>query len=84
MPAATKASKAAYSPVLRRDRKDDSESGPGVRNRSGSNPFEPNTCWGKSAVFWALSATLIAVIVAVILTISFVLTSYQLDSPEDR
>ena len=83
MPTPTKASKASYSPVLRRDRKEDSESGPGARTRS--NPFEQNGCWGKSAVFWGLSATLVTVIVAVILTISFVLTTYHLDTiTEDR
>jgi hypothetical protein len=85
MPAASssKASKTAYSPVLRRERKDEAGTEAG-RSQSGTNPFEPTACCGRSIIFWVLAATLVSVIVAVILTISFVLTSYKFGGQEDR
>ena len=84
MSAKPKPSKAAYSPVLKRERKDGHAEGGRPRGQTGQNPFESNACWGRSVVFWVLAAVLVVVIVAVILTISFVLTSYQFGGGDDR
>ena len=75
--------KTAYHPVLRRERKEDE-----AKDRpqaAGENPFEaPTLFWGRSLIFWVMTVVLITVIVAVILTIAFVFTSYPMGSAEDR
>ena len=58
-----KPSKAAYSPVLKRERGKDEAEGPRTRASGDQNPFESSTaCWGRSVIFWVLAAVLIAVI----------------------
>jgi hypothetical protein len=74
--------KTAYTPVLRREKKEDNPQG---RREPGENPFEaPSLFWGRSLIFWIMTVVLISVIVAVILTIAFVFTSYPMGSAEDR
>ena len=76
--------KTAYTPVLRGERKEAADAS-GDRRQPGENPFEgPSLFWGRSLVFWVMTVVLISVIVAVILTIAFVFTSYPIGSVEDR